>query len=415
MNQGNRSMRHGAYFEVLGSADEHDPAWRTVSAGLVVLRLVDAWVEDGADAVLADTWGIRAVRSAIDGVEPGPTRAVLDGIVDCMQRRMGGRAALLARVLAYARILEHEGEWRLAADAYATAACHSHPLSDCDLGIDAQIRMAVCLRQAGDLEGSAAAYRAAGELARAAGDLMGVLRACIGDAKIAMARGNLPQAESILDDTISRAAVGGLPVVHSMALHDRATVAALRGDYELSVRLAYDAYGRSQNPADRDRILGDIAASFIRLGVYSAARDALLILATTAQEQYVRWTAKLNLMEVGWRTGAQTQFELYRRELADSALPPYLTAVFHMMAADGHSRFGSIAEARRGYERAMRLASEGRYNQLVFDAEAGLRALDQKRSTDAAPRHAAELQDGHAARVAEALHEMWSAVEAGVP
>ena len=56
-------------------------------------------------------------------------------------------------------------------------------------------------------DAAAAAYEQASRVALAAGDMIGVLRGRIGDAKIAMARGNMPQAESILDETIERRAV----------------------------------------------------------------------------------------------------------------------------------------------------------------------------------------------------------------
>ncbi|HEY2066024.1 MAG TPA: hypothetical protein VGG84_08680, partial [Gemmatimonadaceae bacterium] len=43
--------RHLPFFAELASLDEADPNWRSVSAGIVVLRLVDAWIEEGAAAV----------------------------------------------------------------------------------------------------------------------------------------------------------------------------------------------------------------------------------------------------------------------------------------------------------------------------------------------------------------------------
>ena len=43
-------LRHLAFFEELGEVDESDPNWRSVSAGLVVMRLVDEWITVGTDA-----------------------------------------------------------------------------------------------------------------------------------------------------------------------------------------------------------------------------------------------------------------------------------------------------------------------------------------------------------------------------
>jgi hypothetical protein len=40
--------RHLPFFAELAALDDGDSSWRAVSAGLVVLRLVDAWIEEGA-------------------------------------------------------------------------------------------------------------------------------------------------------------------------------------------------------------------------------------------------------------------------------------------------------------------------------------------------------------------------------
>ena len=44
-------LRHLAYFEALANMQEKDPEWRATTAGLVVLRLLDAWFEEGAELV----------------------------------------------------------------------------------------------------------------------------------------------------------------------------------------------------------------------------------------------------------------------------------------------------------------------------------------------------------------------------
>src|SRR5687768_1675849 len=64
-------LRHSAFFSELSSLGDSDSTWRAVTAGLVVLRLVDAWVEEGAQVVTADNWGVRSVRAAIDDLPPG--------------------------------------------------------------------------------------------------------------------------------------------------------------------------------------------------------------------------------------------------------------------------------------------------------------------------------------------------------
>jgi len=67
-------MRHQAFFTELAALRGDDPSWRAVTAGLVVLRLVDAWVEEGSRVVAADSWGVRSVRAAIEDMTGGLER-----------------------------------------------------------------------------------------------------------------------------------------------------------------------------------------------------------------------------------------------------------------------------------------------------------------------------------------------------
>src|SRR6476620_7935689 len=83
--------RHLPFFAELAGLDERDTAWRSVSAGLVVLRLVDAWIEEGAAAVAADGWGVRSVEAAIEEMPAGqPARAVLASVVDVLRTSSTG-------------------------------------------------------------------------------------------------------------------------------------------------------------------------------------------------------------------------------------------------------------------------------------------------------------------------------------
>ncbi len=146
-------LRHSAFFSELSSLGDSDSSWRAVTAGLVVLRLVDAWVEEGAQVVTADNWGVRSVRAAIDDLPPAmPARTLLGGIVDALtSARAGDLHAVAPRLMAYARSLDLDGRWTLAADVYDTILTHVHPVEDADVAITAMLRRGHCLRQMGSL------------------------------------------------------------------------------------------------------------------------------------------------------------------------------------------------------------------------------------------------------------------------
>ncbi len=315
MSESTGMLRHLAFFEELAATDDSDSGWRSVSAGLVVMRLVDRWMNDGSSALTAHS--VTAVRATIDEMPvTTPVRRILGTIVDAMQSAGPGEMHVVTpRLMAYGQALEYESKFSMAADVYRMIVAHAHPVDDSDIAIPAHTSLASTLLHMGDLIGAAAAYDEASRVASSIGDVIGVLRAQVGRAKVCIALGNIPQAEFELDDAILRAAEPGLEDVRSRALHDRAHVAALRGQYERTVQFAYAALEIATSQRERDRILGDIAAGFTDLGLLHVARDAYLVLVATAQEQYVRWMAELNLLEIAAREGAEGLFDRYRHDL----------------------------------------------------------------------------------------------------
>ena len=378
-----RRLRHVPHLEAVASSEEGDPEWQTAMAGVVVLRLVDAWIEDGPSSIRQDEWGLRAVRNAIEAIESHEQiKTVLASITNLVESSSAIDMGLLApRLMAYGQLLEYDSRWSLANDVYDTIVAHTHPVQEADLATQAHLRRGFCLRVIGDIRASLAAYATAGEIASAANDMVGVLRARIGEAKGALARGNMPRAQELLDETIERAAAHRLDSVHSMALHDRSDVAFQMGDYQLAIKLAYQALAKTGTSRDRDRILGDIAGFFYLLGIHSAARDAYLILAATAQEQYQRWTATLNLMEIAAADGEELLFEQYRRSVDVRALPPKQEVLYWLQAGVGYGHLGNHDEARSFLERALTVAERHELNKMSFEAEEALRSLYQKKKT----------------------------------
>jgi tetratricopeptide (TPR) repeat protein len=139
--------------------------------------------------------------------------------------------------------------------------------------------------------------------------------------------------------------------------------------------MAYEALEGLTAPSARDRVLSDIAVAFYELGMRDSARDAYLILAATAQEQYSRWVALINLMECAAADRREPMFEQYRREVAEASLPVTLACQYHFYVGQGYSLFGHTAQAKASLERAIELAEQHQINEILFRAEQGLEAL----------------------------------------
>jgi tetratricopeptide (TPR) repeat protein len=370
-----QKLRHLPFFEEAAGLEADSVEGRAATAGLVTLRLVDTWLEGGL-SFKEDQWSVPHVRKAIMAMDDGSTlRSMLLRVVDALRARKPDIQAVVPPLMAYAQALEYDAKWLLAADAYQTLLAHLHPIEDSEASISAHIRLAVCYRTLHRLDQATAAYAAAAEIGTAVNDLVGILRARIGEASLARLRGDLPNAEVILDDAIARAKGADLREVRARALNERSGVAILSGQYELGIRLAYDALGQTHSEIERDRILNNIAAAFVNLGVYTAARDAYLILSATAQEQYMRWTATINLLDVASLTGSQVLFEQYRRELAGAAIGPHLETGLEIALGVGQHRFGEDESARQHLQWAVLLAEKHSLNQFLIEAETALAEL----------------------------------------
>jgi len=410
-----RSIRHLAFFEALGALEEDSVDWHATTAGLVVLRFVDSWFDEGAHIAAADAWGLNAVRDAVAAMATGdPARTILGGVVDAVAMAKRADFSVVAtRLSAYGRALHFDAKWRLAADVYETLLTYAHPIDESDVYINASMQLGYCLRMLGEFDQAAVAYADAGRIATSMGDVVGILRARIADARLSMSRGNLPRAEEILDDTIARATSESLHDVAGLALHERSIVAYDRGDFQRSIRFAYDALPKLSGQSARDRVLVDIAASFLELGVISAARDAFLVLAATAQEQYVRWTATLNLLELSVLDTNEPRFESYRRELGSVELPVNLEVAYHLQSGKGYGAFARWDRAERSLTRAIELAAKHRLNQLLFSAEESLRQLEVGRhAAQTVPAFVPSITPDSVADVAAAIHRMRALVGA---
>ncbi|HEY9516500.1 MAG TPA: hypothetical protein VIQ74_12540, partial [Gemmatimonadaceae bacterium] len=271
------------------------------------------------------------------------------------------------------------------------------------LVISAHMQLGACLRILARWEEAVQAYAYAGLVAEGVGDVMNVLRSRIAEANLATDRGNLPLAEEILDETIELAGDPELINVRSIALHDRSIVAYHRGQYNTAIGIAYSALGGMSDQAARDRVLVDIGAMFWEIGLYSAARDANLVLAATAQEQYTRWVATINLLEMAGVDHIEPAFEQYRRELDHAELPATLSAQYHYHLALGYQMFNRPDDARTEFERAIAIASANHFNQVAISAEQGLEAL--RAGLEPAVRKSA-APSAAVAKVASAIHKM---------
>jgi tetratricopeptide (TPR) repeat protein len=378
---------HDAFFKRLGEAGPGSRQWQAVSAGLVTVRLVERCATHSDPAVR--TAGFRellAVRRAIRALDDGPIRTALNDVVDAVSPDASGTTAeLIGALNVYGHQLQADGEWRLAADVFGVAITCAVARGDRSPVPAAYFHIGLCRRKLGDIDGAHAAYQSGHIVAEGIGDTAGVLRLAVGEARIAIERGNFPEAEDRLESIIAAARVAEVPEVMARALHDRGLVAFKRGRTEAAVRYYFDALRLFQVDEDQQRALHDIAQALLEMGVRADARRAFEVLFEAALLQETKWAAAINLLEVAAREGDWRAFESWRVRISAVALPPELALQAAVTVGDGYRRFERPGLAADAYQMAAAMAAQAGLHEYVAHAEAGLKAVREVPARMTAP------------------------------
>jgi tetratricopeptide (TPR) repeat protein len=369
-------IRHQSYFDTLGSMQEDSASWRAVFAGLSVLRLVDAYTDTGSSVDPANWAQLHSVRTAIEAVGEGDAvRGVLTNVIEEVTKRGVIDDMVCGSLLAYGRALDYAASWGLAIDVFSTVAKLTRPERNAKLAVEAHVAVGGAARRNGDWDASARAYSQAAYIADTLGDRQGVLTVQIGIANTYMAKGNLPQAQTILDDVLVQARDQELPQVQSYALHSRAALAGHKGDHAEGLKLAHEAFNLTTDSTERDLILDDIAGLFTSLGMTDAARDTHLVIAATSQSKMVRDSATINLMELASIDGMPEAFDSYARQLGQSHLGPWQRSHYLLFLGEGMNRLGRSDASEEALNEAISFANANQIHQVSFKAQSALSTI----------------------------------------
>lgn len=412
-------LPHRAYIEALAEAPEGSPAWHAIVAGYAALQLFEAWLDGGMGETPPSMLEVQRIWRYVEAVPDSRVeRSCLAQLVDCIQATLVASPRLVAErredvgkaLLCYAKLLQYDAQWGPAGDVHGALMDFARSTNDTPRLLDSMLMRGYSLRMAGRLEEASAAYAALRSAAENVHDERYRLESYLSDAKIAVERGNYGVARDLLERTIEEARNAECWVVVSKGLSDLATVAAIGGDLELSLRCSYEALELNTDPLGRERILGNIALTFAQMGLREAARDAGLLVVATAQDRTTRLNATINLMELAHLDGRELVFEQYRRELMLEAMMPRVEASFLQVSAEGLRTFGRIPEAKRAAERMLDVASEHSLHEHVIRADSILDTIEKPPSP---ARSQVAVPSARVETIARTIAEMRAA--AGLP
>lgn len=408
---------HLAFLEVLGSMHANDARWTPTMAGFVTVRLVDKWSEALRGFLAPRPSEVAAVRDAIDKVAPGPARNALTAIVDAITQSWGRRRSQVsARLLAYAALLYDTHEWALAGDIYRTFLALAMTEPDLRLVMHAWHRVGLCEGWLGHYPEAQSAHETARALAAVDGDRYIELAAEHGLALVALRRGNIPQADERFSAVVAAceqhlAAVPALANVLATTLHDQGVASIERREFDRAIELLARALDQACDQRQRDRILIDIAAAFVEMGLRDTARRTYLLVELTSEDRSLRWIATLNLMHLATLDGAETVFERYRQQMSGESMPPRLAVEYQIILGEGFRRFGRDQQAHQAFDRAVVVAERHQLNRLLIQAETARDAIRPETPSKSEP--AAPFELGEATKRVRDRIETMSAELAG--
>jgi tetratricopeptide (TPR) repeat protein len=412
-------LPHRAYIEALAEAPEGSPAWHAIVAGYAALQLFECWLDGGLGVNPPSMLEVQRIWRYVEAVpETCVERRCLTQLVDAIETTLVGsprpiaerRAGVGRAVECYARLLRYEAQWGLAGDVYSALMDFGRCTNDTARLLDSMLMRGYSLRMAGRLDEASAAYAALRRAAEHANDERYRLESYLSDAKIAVERGNYVLARELLDRTLADARQAKCWVVVSKGLTDRARVASIQGDLELSLQCSHEALELNTDPIGRERILANIAYIFAQMGMRDAARDAGLLVMSTAQDRTTRLHATINLMELAHLDARELVFEQYRRELARETMAPNVEALFLQVSAEGLRSFGRVPEAKRAVERMLEVSALHSLHEYVIRAESLLDEIEQPPAPALRP---APAPNARVANIAHSIAEM--RVAAGLP
>ncbi|HTD61241.1 MAG TPA: hypothetical protein VK679_11340 [Gemmatimonadaceae bacterium] len=370
-----------AYFRALADApSEQSSGWRCTLAGLVAMRLIDAWATEDP---LPDA-GLRALERAInmmdvDSLERPPLRALGEALIAEQRGRTDAEESrVLIRAREYAESLWHAAEWVLASDTCRTVIRNARTTSEREIVPLAYDRLGHCLLARGRQDAAVGAFQAGRSFATTHGDFRSDLFLRISEASVERQRGSYMAAECILDEVIAEATFAALPDLRARATHDRGVTAYERGDNVRALTLYFRALEEYGTDTGADRVLADIALAVLKFGYHDIARHVLQILEKDSIEHVQKWTATLNLMRIATLDDDESLFDGYRRALTRVRLPVRLQAHYHLLAAQGWLRFDQPLLARRELGRARYVADRYRITEISQELATSLRALELK-------------------------------------
>lgn len=183
------ALRYLAFLEAMAAAGSEAELRRDLAA-FATLRLLDHWIDQGAEMADREMLAHRMTRRAVRAMDRAdPLRGLLEQVLRAIEMLLEPDAhSLGSRILAIGEHYESNGRFAEAAEVYATAARMIDSSVKVEWAFHAHLRRGFCMLVIGEHHWAEQEFARAGALSAMHRDRWGVLVARVALAKLELAR-----------------------------------------------------------------------------------------------------------------------------------------------------------------------------------------------------------------------------------
>jgi tetratricopeptide (TPR) repeat protein len=364
---------HRAFLDAIAETEPDTQKWYGLRAGLLGLRLVDAFGARHFTGRTPSFGAFQAVRRAAEAMVAGSERRMILGVADAVREHSPDRGpSVQALLMHYGVRLEVGHQWLLALDVYGTVVRLARTQAQQDQLGECYLRIGDCWRRLGRRAAAAEARRLGRAAMRGVGSYEGELRIRIGEARDAAHWGDVVTAIGQLERLHRDARAARVGDVRASAVHELGNLLLHAGDRERAVRLLYDAFTSYGTSARREAACTDLGSALLQVGFREEGRAAyeLMISPTVELEQQV--VTMLHLLRLAAVEGDRKAFRRHRMELSKRELGAGDLADYYFVVGEGCRRFGRPEKAMVAFTRARRAAHAAGLPRLAAESTAAL-------------------------------------------
>jgi hypothetical protein len=374
-------MRHQPFWTALAAEGLDKQRRRMLQAGLLVLRYLDVYFEEGRDGAHA-AMNMRAFRRQLLVCGDTHIGRVLHTIMAMTERPKLTPNVVFGSVAAYAKLLEEFRDFALAYDVWDTVI---HGMGRVgvldkqgyqDLIVLAFQRRAHTSYRLGRPHEAFADYSRAFECAEKYGLERSMAWVSIGTCVVHGALGAHDVALQTLTVQMDKAQQRGWDDIYASAAMSRGYVYSLKQSYQDALMDFSLAVNSQAALREYDTLVQNIAACAAECGYFALARDAHELTCVSASTTESKMNAIINLVELATWTNEQEDFQRFSEWAGQLSGDAKALAYLSLYTARGRIFFGLTDEPIAELTRALETASALNFQPVVAQIQQDIRRFN---------------------------------------